>query len=188
MTNRDEFSQEEAEMMLYLFGELDQTQVASFESKLAESPALREQLESLRGVDNRFVADRRPGTAMASERALKSSLRVVREQLLVQNSAVAAVARFKLPPYAVAAAIAVVFTLGFITWLYTTPPVTNQPAQPQANRTMPGGLFPMPGQGPITTGFAPTPPDMYAESSQQIDREIDALSMLSDFEDRSDPD
>ena len=172
--------------MLYVAGELEPAQVASLEARLSSDAAMREQLADFQGVDARLrsVRSESVATGYLSDRALKSSLRLVREQVLLANQAASIRPVFRVPPYAIAAGIAILFTLGFISWLYTTPPVSNTPAPA-------GGLARSPGGGPanqfggfagLTAAFSPVGVEQYGEASQQIDLELDALSMLSDFE------
>jgi hypothetical protein len=187
MTSQDKLIGEDAELLLYLANELEPPQRVAFEARLQESSALRQQLTDLRGVDETLSVGTKlsASSAYVSERALKSSLRVVREQMMVHHQRLGVAQPFRVPRYAIAAAIAVVFTLGFIGWLYTTPPVT--PSSPAfSNRTaLPSNTPANPGfalGGGFSSAFLPIGVDQYGESSREIDQQLDALSMLSDFE------
>lgn len=184
MANEETLSREEADVLLYLADEMNPLQKQAFEARLAAEPALRTRLSELDVLDARLRGAPAPSASLAylSDRALKSSLKVVREQAArrgyldysTQSS------RFRVPSYAVAAGIAILFTLGFIGWLYTTPPVSVTPAvSVQQNNPRQGPGF---GGGGLTTGFGPVGVDAYGESSLQIDHELDALSMLADFQ------
>lgn len=188
MANDEILSRDEADVLLYLADEMNPLQKQAFEARLASDASLRAQLAELDVLDARLrnTPAQSASLAFVSERALKSSLKVVREQAMRRGYLDYATqgSRFRLPPYAVAAGIAILFTLGFIGWLYTTPPISVTPSVISQNNPRFG---PGPGQGSgqgfgLTTGFGPVGMDVYGESSMQIDHELDALSMLSDFE------
>lgn len=187
MTSQDDISSEEADILLFLADELDPQQRNVFEARLKANPSLRTRLAELRAVDERLCSVSVPNasTAFASDRVLKSSLRLVREQVILRNQSAAAPRVFRIPPYAIAAGIAIVFTLGFIGWLYTTPPVVvSPPAVANNNRQGfgPGFAGNVGGPAPFLSGFVPVGVDQYGDASREIDQEIDALSMLADFE------
>ncbi len=195
MTSQDILLNEEADLLLFLADELDPQQRAVLEARLQAEPALRERFAVMQSVDTRLasVQSVSVSSAFVSERALKSSLRLVREQVLLRNQKLSAPRGFRVPPYAIAAGIAIVFTLGFIGWLYTTPPVNVTAAPVLANNTnanTQGGFAPGtfgPGSGGFLTGaFSPIGVDQYGDASRRIDQEIDALSMLADFEEGQD--
>lgn len=191
MNLQDGLSRDEAELLLYVADELDPARRLALDARLAAEPALRRKLADYAAIDGvlRTAHSDSTATAFLSERALKSSLRLVREQVLVMNQAsTAARAPFRVPPYAVAAGIAIMFTLGFLAWLYTTPQ-TAPLMPPTATNTNGNGLVRTGpfggtgfGYGGLTRAFGPIGVEQYADTSQQIDQEIDALTMLSDFD------
>lgn len=191
MARKDTITNDEADLLLYLADEMDLDARVALEARLRGDADLRQQLADLQAIDQVLVGLKSDAkeSAFASRRALRSTLRVVRENALrpkYLDYASAARKRFRLPPYSVAAGIAILFTLGFIGWLYTTPPVTPG-VQAISNNTP---SF-MPGNGgwtniSLSSGFAPVGVDEYGESSRAIDLELDALSLLADFEEGGD--
>lgn len=172
--------------MLYLAGELESERVDALVARIASEPDLSRQLAQLQDIDARLrsVHSETVATAYLSDRALKSSLRLVREQVMLANQAAAARPAFRIPRYAIAAGIAVAFTLGFIGWLYTTSPVSNSPAPQNNLARSPGGFGnnQYVGWGGLTSAFSPVGVEQYGEASQKIDQELDALTILSEFE------
>ncbi len=187
MASHENISRQDAELMLYVAGELEPAQLASIQSRLRADPALQQRVAELQQVDAYLRTARADGASMAfvSERALRNSLAVVREQVMQRNHAAAARRVFRFPPYAAAAGIAIALTLGFITWLYTTSPVSQTPVPngPIANNQRGSQFSPGPGPRTFSGGFGPIGVDQYGESSRQIDQELDALSMLSEIDD-----
>jgi hypothetical protein len=193
MTSKNAISSDEADLLLYLADELEPQARAAFEVRLQQHASLRQQLTELQEVDQVLSAAKGMSatSSFVSERALRSTLKFVRETALrpkYLDYANRSGLRLRVPPYAAAAGIAILCTLGFIGWLYTTPPVSSSVGPVSTNNNpafMPNANFAV-GFG-LSNGFLPVGVDQYGESSRAIDQELDALSMLSDFEEGAEP-
>lgn len=189
MSQEEDTSTTQQELLLFLADELSPAQRAAFERRLENDPSLQAQLNDLEGIDAQLKTD---VIAMAapqfiSDRALKQSLRLAREHATSISAASYANRQpFRIPTYAKVAATFAVLVLGFVGWLFTTSPIssTDQMAT-RSNPTASNPAFSDRGNAPLPLAgaFGTIGVDQYSESSREIESQIDALSQLAEFED-----
>lgn len=141
---KDILSQDDATLLLYVAGELDELHRRTLDERLSGDASLRQRLEELTSLDRlmRGEAEERPVDPVDSRVALAGALRLVREQALILGSRPPL--RFRrrrlagVPRWAWGSAIAASVAVGALVWVTNSDPPAI-PAPPTAQNSFFGG-------------------------------------------------
>lgn len=188
-TENDILNAEDADLLLYVAGELGGADRVALESRLKTDAQLRSRLDAMAELDTFMRADAsvRPVDPTDSRVALTNTIRLVREQaLLLQNRPPLRMPSRRLvgvPRWVWGTAVAASVAVGALVWISNSEPPQSKPvvvAQGNNNDTSPFA-----GRGDFiafASGFLPIEAEGSESPVSEINNELDALDTLAMME------